>query len=89
MSNEPTPERAFELFPGFKVPPVDPSRAQVARPPLTVALTPEELDEDNDYFYDAPSECKYCEGWGYTDCLCGGDFCVCRFNGEIPCFHCA
>lgn len=29
-----------------------------------------------------------CEGYGYYDCLCGGDLCICSFNGEEPCPGC-
>jgi hypothetical protein len=76
-----------ELFPGFKVSPKDPSRD--LRPPFTVALTPREMDErdyEDDDFEGAP--CRNCEGWGYTDCFCGGDFCVCDYGGEKPCLTC-
>lgn len=74
-----------ELFPGFKVSPKDLSRD--LRPPLTVALTPREMDaDDGEEFEDAP--CEKCNGWGYTDCFCGGDLCVCRYHGERPCWNC-
>lgn len=76
----------FELWPGFKVPPTDPSR-DVKRKPLTVAPEPEPYDPSNDYD-DDEEPCKYCDGWGYKNCFCGGDLCVCHYYGEIPCFHC-
>lgn len=88
MSDKPS----FELFPGFKVPPNDPSR-EVKRPAVTFAPEPPDYypqDDDEDFDTDQWGEpmCDNCEGWGYTDCYCGGDLCVCRYNGEIPCPHC-
>lgn len=71
----------FELFPGFKTPPNDPSREVKNRAPVTVRLSPEELtDEMGDYFEDV-EWCDTCENMGYLDCFCGGDLCVCRWNG--------
>ncbi len=29
-----------------------------------------------------------CGGLGYIECYCGGDNCVCDWNGEIPCGGC-
>jgi len=75
------------LFPGFKVPPNDPSREVKPRAGLTVSEPPRDMSDD--YDDDGEEEaCVFCEGWGYVDCLCGGDFCVCDYNGEIPCYHC-
>lgn len=76
----------FNLWPGFKVPPTDASRDVKMRAPLTVA--PEPQDDDGEYHDDEDGECKHCEGWGYTDCFCGGDLCVCFNNGEKPCYYC-
>lgn len=76
-----------DLFPGFKVPPNDPSRE--IRPAFTVTQAP--LEEPRDYDesgYDEPEPCNICDGWGYNICHCGGDLCVCSFNGEIPCPNC-
>lgn len=81
----PTPE---ELFPGFKTPPTDPSRD--LRPAFTIARHPEEDDDQPDYDEDIESEeCPNCEGWGFFNCFCGGDFCICSYNGERPCFQCS
>jgi hypothetical protein len=74
----------FELFPGFKTPPTDPKRD--LRPPVTVALSPEELD-DNDCDQQEPY-CDFCANTGSLDCWCGGDLCVCDNNGEYPCPEC-
>lgn len=74
-----------EQFPGFKVSPVDPARD--LRPKFTVAPLPCDDYEDDDDEFD--EDCAYCDGWGWTDCHCGGDLCVCRYNGEIPCYHCS
>lgn len=76
------------LFPGFKVPPNDPSREVATRLPLTVCLSERELQREDDDRWMDDEDCDWCEGWGYRDCLCGGDFCVCTYNGEIPCPHC-
>lgn len=81
-----------DLFPGFKTPPNDPSRDLVyRRDALHVSPPPEEYDADRDYDEGLNEEgppCKNCEGWGYTDCFCGGDLCVCGYNGERPCWTC-
>lgn len=78
-----------ELFPGFKVSPIDPSRE--IRPKFTVA--PKPVEEDDDYGIEIDDEdaepCRNCDGWGFTNCFCGGDFCVCGHNGEKPCWNCA
>jgi hypothetical protein len=29
-----------------------------------------------------------CGGYGHTECLCGGDFCVCHNHGDVECFGC-
>ena len=75
-----------ELFPGFKVPPTDPSRD--LRPKLTITPPPLEDMEPFDSFEDIEEPCKHCDGWGYTNCFCGGDLCVCQNNGEMPCWFC-
>lgn len=85
----------FDLFPGFKTPPNDPSR-ELKRTALTICGLPAVTeadrqrweDEDFNRDFDNESVCKHCEGWGYTDCFCGGDFCVCSYNGEITCYYC-
>jgi hypothetical protein len=30
-----------------------------------------------------------CGGFGYVDCRCGGDICVCHNHGETECYGCA
>lgn len=77
---------SYELFPGFKVPPNDPSRD--LRPKLTVCPEPLVVQGYDDYFDDEEESCRNCDGWGYTDCHCGGDLCVCEYNGEKPCWTC-
>lgn len=76
----------YELFPGFKVSPKDASRD--LRPTFTKAPQPRDMDpmDYEDDFESAP--CRNCDGWGYTDCFCGGDLCVCENNGEKPCWTC-
>jgi hypothetical protein len=78
---------AFDLLPGFKVAPNDPSR-EVKRTGVTIAHEPPEADmgEFDDQDRDP---CEFCDDFGYVDCHCGGDNCICNYNGEIPCFHCA
>lgn len=77
----------FDLWPGFKTPPTDPSRDMKQRAPLTVAPEPQDYD-GGEYDDDQDEACEHCDGRGYTDCLCGGDFCVCSNNGEEPCYYC-
>lgn len=81
--------RDFELFPGFKVPPTDPRRE--LRPKVIICEPAREYDHSADYDDGLAEEemCAWCEGWGYRDCHCGGDLCVCSYNGEIPCPYCA
>ena len=75
------------LFPGFRVPPNDPSREIKPRAGLTASEPPRDMSDD--YDDDGEEEaCGFCEGWGYVDCHCGGDLCVCDYNGEIPCYQC-
>lgn len=80
-----------QLFPGFKVAPNDPSR-EVKRTPLTITPLPDydEGSDDDEFEHDQWGEplCEFCEGWGYTDCFCGGDLCVCLEGPEIPCPRC-
>lgn len=78
----------FELFPGFKRPPNQGTPPRTA--PVTHALPiAEEVDDHDDYFDDGEEEpCANCDGWGYTNCYCGGDFCICDYNGEKPCWTC-
>lgn len=75
-----------ELFPGFNTPPNDPSKNP--RPAFTV--TPENPRYMDDGYDDEMDEepCAKCDGWGYIDCFCGGDFCICSNNGEEPCWNC-
>jgi hypothetical protein len=78
----------FLLFPGFKVPPTDSSRD--IRPRVTICEPPREYNHSDDYDDGLEDEeaCEWCEGWGYRDCFCGGDLCVCTYYGAIPCLHC-
>lgn len=76
------------LFPGFKVSPLDPSREVKQRPLVTFMPNIDEHEpgpEDND---DSEPTCSACDGWGYFDCFCGGDLCVCNYGGERPCWEC-
>lgn len=55
--------------------------------------TPEDPDDDEfDYHFDNEDDyegwCDTCHNTGMIDCHCGGDLCVCRNNGELPCPHC-
>lgn len=34
------------------------------------------------------SWCDTCHNTGVDDCLCGGDLCVCKHGGEVPCPDC-
>lgn len=82
-----------ELFPGFKVPPNDPSR-EVKRPAVTwvgniTESQPRVEMDDDDYRDDGDEWCDTCANTGSLDCHCGGDLCVCRWNGERPCPSCA
>jgi len=44
---------------------------------------------DDDYDYDDQSaQCPHCSGWGFRDCHCGGDLCVCDNYGEEECRLC-
>jgi hypothetical protein len=46
-------------------------------------------DEDPAYSqYVDDDVCPECEGWGYFEYHCGGDLCVCHYNGERPCWNC-
>jgi hypothetical protein len=47
--------------------------------------TPCWCGEPNPYYAPVPSRC---DGHGYNNCLCGGDFCVCHNHGEVECFGC-
>lgn len=80
----------FELFPGFKVPPTDPSR-DVKRRPMTIATPPQEEEEYDPHGPCDSGEDEYCytcANTGSLDCHCGGDLCICRNNGEYPCPDC-
>lgn len=41
----------------------------------------EDFDEDF-------CRCPRCSGWGFIDCHCGGDLCVCDNYGEADCPLC-
>lgn len=41
--------------------------------------------ETRPYYARLPSRCG---GYGYINCICGGDFCVCHWHGEVECFGC-
>lgn len=41
--------------------------------------------EDFDVDY---CQCPRCSGWGFIDCHCGGDLCVCENYGETDCPLC-
>lgn len=45
-------------------------------------------DEFDDYDEDGVFDCPKCGGWGFVDCHCGGDLCVCTYYGEAPCRVC-
>lgn len=38
--------------------------------------------------YDEGLEKPPCNGTGVLNCYCGGDFCVCGHQGEVPCPGC-
>lgn len=40
---------------------------------------------ENPYYAPLPERCG---GSGTFDCLCGGDFCVCHWHGEVECIGC-
>ena len=76
------------LFPGFNTPPVDPARDLTPRPAINQAPHPD--DDDEPFSFDDDEEpCRWCEGYGYKNCFCGGDLCVCSHSGEIPCPYCS
>lgn len=37
---------------------------------------------------DADTWCGNCDNMGFVNCYCGGDLCVCNYNGERPCRVC-
>jgi hypothetical protein len=76
----------FELFPGFKVSPTDPSRdvASKKAEPAEEA----DRDHDNDSGDEQDDWCDTCNNMGIIDCLCGGDMCICMNHGEINCPDC-
>lgn len=78
-----------ELFPGFKTPPNDPSRdVQWKRNGVRITPQPDLGYENDDSDFEESDEREYCAtcgNTGYVDCHCGGDLCVCRWNGERPC----
>lgn len=39
-------------------------------------------------FYDDEGLEESCGGTGTLNCFCGGDLCVCDYNGETECFGC-
>lgn len=39
-------------------------------------------------FDDEFCQCPRCSGWGFVDCHCGGDLCVCENYGERDCPLC-
>jgi hypothetical protein len=45
-------------------------------------------EESDDYDDDGGFDCPKCGGWGFVDCHCGGDLCVCEYYGEAPCRVC-
>lgn len=45
----------------------------------------EDFDEDFDEDF---CQCPRCSGWGFIDCHCGGDLCVCDNYGERDCPLC-
>lgn len=77
----------FQQWPGFKVPPNDPSReVKSSRPTITIA---EPREEDSEVLKDSEMyDCEECDSIGTVDCHCGGDLCVCRWHGERPCPKC-
>lgn len=50
-------------------------------------------DEVEDRYDEGPDDeddwCECCHNTGELDCLCGGDLCVCRNGGSIPCPRCS
>lgn len=45
---------------------------------------PGALDDCDDEF----PFCDRCQNMGTIDCFCGGDMCICEWNGERPCPYC-
>lgn len=45
-------------------------------------------EEYDDYDEVGLFDCPKCSGWGFVDCHCGGDLCVCTNYGEAPCRVC-
>lgn len=43
---------------------------------------------DHDGYDDDLLPCPRCDGFGYVDCYCGGDLCVCENHGETMCPLC-
>jgi hypothetical protein len=43
--------------------------------------------DDDEFDQDGPT-CTRCDGYGYVDCHCGGDLCVCENYGEKICPKC-
>lgn len=83
----------FQIFPGWTLPPNDPSRD--VRPAFTVTAPPErEFDDDGpecdagEDFGEYDEWCDACSNTGEIDCFCGGDLCVCRNGGSTPCPNC-
>jgi hypothetical protein len=77
----------FDLFPGFKTPP-NAGALPVYRPAVIITPPPHEEEQHDAWDDEEGPPCAKCDGWGYTDCFCGGDLCVCSYNGERPCWAC-
>lgn len=43
---------------------------------------------DDDPGFDDQPYCDRCSNTSYIDCHCGGDLCVCEYQGEKPCRKC-
>lgn len=57
------------------------------QPPLPMQI--ERVHPPEVEFDDEPEWCDTCDNLGVVNCLCGGDICVCRNNGEKECPDCA
>ena len=58
-------------------------------PEISKTLGFQKPTDDIDDNYDRSDNwCEHCHGLGIINCHCGGDICVCAYNGEIDCPHC-
>ena len=66
----------------------DPTLSLCFEPIAPVPQDDEYEDYDQSGDDDDREECQACDGFGWVNCHCGGDLCICENNGEAPCMKC-